>query len=72
MIGSLCGGPAAAAGLLPGDVITAVNGQHVTSPVSLMTVLGTMQAGSHVTITWVTPSDQALTRTITLAPAPPK
>jgi S1-C subfamily serine protease len=72
VLGSLCGTPADNAGLLPGDVITKVDGHQVTSPVTLMTVLGSLRAGSHVTITWVTPSDQMVTRTITLAPAPPK
>jgi S1-C subfamily serine protease len=71
VIGSLCNTPAASAGLLPGDVITAVNGHQVGSPVSLMTVLRTIPGGSHVTLTWVTPSDQTVTKTITLASAPP-
>ena len=71
VIGSLCSTPAAAAGLLPGDVITAVNGHRVSSPASLMTVLKTIRGGSNVTITWVTTSDQTMTKTITLASAPP-
>ena len=72
VLGSICGGPAAAAGLVPGDVITKVSGSQVTSPVTLMTVLGNFRGGSHVTITWVTPSDQTVTRTVTLQSAPPK
>jgi S1-C subfamily serine protease len=72
VLGSLCGAPAAMAGLLPGDVITGVNGHQISSPVTLMTVLGNVRGGSHVTITWVTPSDQTVTRTITVASAPPK
>jgi serine protease DegQ len=72
VIGSLCGTPADTAGLLPGDVITAVNSHQVSSPVSLMAVLGTLPAGSHVKLTWVTPADHTVSRTITLAPAPPK
>ena len=71
VIGSLCSTPAATAGLLPGDVITAVNGHRVSSPSSLMTVLKTIRGGSNVTITWVTTSDQTMTKTITLASAPP-
>jgi S1-C subfamily serine protease len=72
VIGSLCKTPAASAGLLPGDVITRVNSQQVTSPASLMTVLRTVRGGSRVTITWVTPSDQSVTRTLTLGSAPPQ
>jgi S1-C subfamily serine protease len=72
VLGSLCGAPAANAGLLPGDVITGVSGHQVSSPITLMTVLSTVRGGSHVTITWVTPSDQTVTRTITVASAPPK
>ena len=72
VLGSLCQTPAATAGLLPGDVITKVNSQQVTSPASLMTVLGTVRGGANVTLTWVTPSDQTVTRTLTLASAPPQ
>jgi S1-C subfamily serine protease len=71
VIGSLCKTPAANAGLLPGDVITRVDGHQVTSPSSLMTVLRTVRGGSKVTMTWVTPADQTVTKTITLASAPP-
>jgi S1-C subfamily serine protease len=72
VIGSLCNTPAATAGLLPGDVITKVNSQQVTSPASLMTVLKTVRGGANVSLTWVTPSDQTVTRTLTLASAPPQ
>jgi S1-C subfamily serine protease len=72
VLGSLCGTPAGNAGLLPGDVITGVNGHQISSPVTLMTVLKTVRGGSKVTITWVTPSDQAVTRTIIVASAPPQ
>ena len=72
VLGSLCGTPAAIAGLLPGDVITGVNSQRISSPITLMTVLRTVRGGSNVTITWVTPSDQTITRTVTVASAPPQ
>jgi S1-C subfamily serine protease len=72
VLGSLCQTPAATAGLLPGDVITKVNSQQVTSPASLMKVLRTVRGGANVTLTWVTPADQTVTRTLTLASAPPQ
>lgn len=72
VLGSLCNTPAATAGLVPGDVITKVNGQQVGSPASLMTLLSTVPGGAQVSLTWVTPSDQTMTRTVRLASAPPK
>jgi S1-C subfamily serine protease len=72
VLGSLCQTPAAAVGLIPGDVITRVGSQQVSSPASLMNILRTVRGGSSISLTWVTPSDQAVTRTITLAPAPPQ
>jgi S1-C subfamily serine protease len=50
------GGPAATAGLAPGDVVTAVNGYHISSPSSLTSSLLTKKPGDSVTITY---SDQS-------------
>jgi S1-C subfamily serine protease len=72
VLGSLCNTPAAEAGLIAGDVITQVNSQAVSSPASLMHVLQQVRGGSTVTLTWVTPSDKTVTRTITLESAPPQ
>jgi S1-C subfamily serine protease len=72
VLGSLCQTPAASAGLIAGDVITKVNGQAVSSPASLMNILKTVRGGSSVSLTWVTPTDQTMTRTLTLAAAPPQ
>jgi len=72
VLGSLCRTPAAQAGLLPGDVITKVNSQSVSSPASLMNILLTMHGGSTAKLTWVTPSGQTVVRSITLASAPPQ
>ena len=60
------------ADLIAGDVITRVNGQPVSSPASLMNLLQAVRGGSTVSLTWVTPSDQTVTRTITLESAPPQ
>jgi S1-C subfamily serine protease len=54
--GVTSGAPAAAAGLTPGDVITAVNGYHISSPTSLTSSLLTKKPGDSVTITY---SDQS-------------
>ena len=72
VLGALCQTPAAAAGLAAGDVITGVAGQHVSSPASLTSILSQLPSGKQISITWVTPSGQAITRAITLAQAPPQ
>jgi S1-C subfamily serine protease len=50
------GSPAATAGLAPGDVVTAVNGYHISSPISLTSSLLTKKPGDSITITY---SDQS-------------
>jgi putative serine protease PepD len=47
------GGPAATAGLKPGDVITQINGQSVDSAATLSGILATLQPGqvAHVAVT---------------------
>jgi S1-C subfamily serine protease len=54
--GVTAGGPAAAAGLAPGDVITAVDGYRITTPTSLTSSLLRKQPGDTVTIRY---SDQS-------------
>ncbi len=72
VLGSLCGTPAAVTGLVPGDVITKVNSQPVSSPASLMNILQGISGGSTVQLTWVTPGGQTDSRPLTLAKAPPQ
>jgi S1-C subfamily serine protease len=72
VLAALCQAPAAAAGLTAGDVITRVAGQQVSSPASLTGLLSHLPSGKKVTITWVTPSGQAVSRAVTLAQAPPQ
>jgi S1-C subfamily serine protease len=71
ILGSLSSTPACAAGLIPGDVITSVNGQPVSSPASLVGILGVLKSGQTVKVTWVTPADQTVDRSMTLSAAPP-
>jgi S1-C subfamily serine protease len=72
VLGSLCGTPADTAGIGAGDVITRVNSNAVSSPASLMNILGAYRSGATVKITWVTPGNESVTRTVTLAVAPPQ
>lgn len=68
--GVLCGTAAASAGLASGDVITSVNGQDVTTPGSLTTIMGKYHPGDRVTLHWVTLGGQRRTGTLTLSAAP--
>jgi S1-C subfamily serine protease len=72
ILGSLCDTPAATAGLTGGDVVTNVNGTAVSSPSSLVTVLGGLKGGQKVKVTWVTPSGATKDGSMTLAAAPPQ
>jgi S1-C subfamily serine protease len=72
VLGALCQGPAAAAGLAAGDVITTAAGQQVSSPASLTSTLAKVPAGKTITIVWVTPGGQTVTHKITLAQIPPQ
>jgi S1-C subfamily serine protease len=68
--GVLCGTAAATAGLVSGDVITTVNGQQVTTPGSLTTMMSGFRPGTKVTLSWETVSGNHKTGTLTLGAAP--
>ena len=53
IVGVLCNSAAQAAGMVPGDVITSVNGQPVTTPGSLTTITGKSHPGDVVSVLWV-------------------
>lgn len=72
ILGVICGTPAAQADMSPGDVVTSAAGQQVSSPASLTNILQHVRSGSTVKVTWVTPSDQTFTRTLTVVAAPPQ
>jgi S1-C subfamily serine protease len=72
VLGALCQTPAAAAGIGAGDVITRVNSHPISSPASLMNVLQGIHGGASIKLSWVTPNDQSVTRTLTLTAAPPQ
>jgi S1-C subfamily serine protease len=71
VLGTICGSPAASAGLTAGSVITGVNGQTIGSPENLTAVLSKYRPGAHISLTWVTPSGQTKTGTVTLTAGPP-
>jgi PDZ domain-containing protein len=50
--GTVCGSPAASAGLTGGSVITAVNGTPVTSPDDLTGILARFRPGTTISVTW--------------------
>jgi len=53
IVGVLCDSAAASAGMVPGDVITSVDGQPVTTPGSLTTITGKYHPGDVVSVLWV-------------------
>ena len=71
IVGTICGGPAAAAGMTAGSVITAVNGHAIGSPESLTGTVSKDRPGDTIRVTWVSPSGQHSTSTITLTAGPP-
>jgi S1-C subfamily serine protease len=71
VIGTICGSPAAAAGLTAGSVITELNGQPVGSPQSLADIMAKLRPGDTVSVTWVTPSGQTKNGNLALTAGPP-
>jgi len=71
VLGTICGSPATSVGLTAGSVITSVNGQTVGSPDSLAAILAKFKPGAAISLTWVTPSGQTKTGTVTLTAGPP-
>jgi len=64
--------PAVAAGLAPGDVITAVAGRQVTSSTNIANVLLTRKPGDRVGVAYIDQTGAAHTTTVTLASGPPQ
>jgi S1-C subfamily serine protease len=65
------GSPAESAGIVAGDVITAVGGTAVTDAAGLSTALQTYDSGDKVTITFTDQSGASHTAGVTLASGPP-
>jgi S1-C subfamily serine protease len=71
VVGTICGSPAADAGLTAGSVITAINGQAIGAPQTVHDALAKFHPGDTVSLTWVTPSGQHKTASVTLKEGPP-
>ena len=72
VIGTICGSPAASAGLTGGAVITAVNGQPAASPDDLTGILARFHPGQVISVTWVSPSGHKTASRVQLAAGPPQ
>jgi len=64
------GGPAAAAGIVAGERITAVNGQPLTSATRLSQLLATTHPGDVLRVTWLDLAGQAHTASVPLTARP--
>jgi S1-C subfamily serine protease len=71
VVGVICGGPAATAGITAGSVITAVNGQAIGSPQDLTSVVSQYRPDATISVTWVSPSGQRTTSNLELTAGPP-
>jgi S1-C subfamily serine protease len=67
----LRGSPAAQAGMIGGDVITAFDGNAVGNANALTNILDQHHPGDSVSLTWVDPGGGQRNANITLAPGPP-
>jgi S1-C subfamily serine protease len=72
IVGTICGSPAASAGMTGGAVITTVNGQAVGSPDDLTGILSRFRPGDTISVTWVSPSGQRSTSSLHLTAGPPQ
>jgi S1-C subfamily serine protease len=70
LAGVASGTPAAAAGLGMGDVVTAVDGQSVSSGTDIQKILVGEHPGDKVSISWTDPYGQSHTATVTLVSGP--
>lgn len=72
IVGVVSGGPAAAAGLAAGDVITAVDGQSVGGASDVQSILQALKPGATVSVEYVDATGQAQTASVTLGSGPPR
>jgi S1-C subfamily serine protease len=68
--GVVPGGPADSAGLVAGDLITAINGAAIASPASVGTFVLTQKPGATVTVTYLDQLGSSQTATVTLGSGP--
>jgi S1-C subfamily serine protease len=70
--GVVSGGPAASAGLVAGDVITALNGHAVSSPDEIPSVILALKPGTTIAVTTTDQFGQSQTTQVTLGSGPPQ
>jgi S1-C subfamily serine protease len=70
ILGTLCGAAVASDGLAPGDVITSVDGQAVTTPSSLTNITARYHPGTVVSVTWAGVNGIRHTTSVTLGSGP--
>jgi S1-C subfamily serine protease len=70
--GVVPGGPADAAGIAPGDVITSLGGRRIPSPSALGSIVATLKPGSRVSVAYVDQAGASQSASITLASGPPQ
>jgi S1-C subfamily serine protease len=70
ILGILCGTAANSQGLVPGDVITSVNGRPVTTPGSLTGITAKFHAGDVVSVGWESISGAKHTTSMRLGSGP--
>ncbi|NNC11963.1 PDZ domain-containing protein [Planctomonas sp. JC2975] len=68
--GVIDGGPAASAGIVAGDTITAVNGTAIGSSSDLTTTLAQFHPGDSVSVTWTDSAGMSHTASVKLASGP--
>jgi S1-C subfamily serine protease len=71
VVGTICGSPATVAGVAAGSVITGLDGQPIGAPQTLHSEIAKHRPGEVVSLTWVTPSGQHKTASVTLTAGPP-
>ena len=70
VLGVLPGSPAAKAGIVKGDVITAVNGQTASSATGLTDLMTQYHPGDRVSVTWTDKAGKQHTTAVTLTTGP--
>ncbi len=70
--GVVSGGPAAKAGISPGDVITRIGGRIVTTTASIVKILLGKKPGQTIKVTWIDTVGNRNTATAKLAKGPPQ
>jgi S1-C subfamily serine protease len=72
IVGTVSGGPADAAGLAPGDVITSIDGATVSDPGDVQSVVLAHAPGDRVSLAYVDASGTSRTAAVTLGNGPPQ